>query len=89
MNTDGDGSPSVVSDDGNVQSAHIFNARHRLHGRVSSHLALLFLHPAQAAAARLPEAMRFAVLIALTKDFLSFKASIGTVLHVWIGVINL
>ena len=55
---------------------------HRLHGRVSSHLVLPFLHVVHAAAALFPDATLFAVLIALRKDFLSFKAIIGTVQYI-------
>ncbi len=62
---------------------------HRLHGRVSSQRARLFLQAVHAAAALFPEATRLAVRIALMKDLRSFKAIIGTVLYVFTGCIVL
>ena len=52
---------------------------------MSSQRARLFLHAAQAAPARLPEAIRLAVRMALLKDLLSFSAAIGTVQNVFKG----
>jgi hypothetical protein len=54
---------------------------HRLHGRVSSQRARLFLQAVHAAAALFPEATRRAVRITFSKDLRSFKAMIGTVLY--------
>ncbi len=53
---------------GIVHPSHTPKLLHRLHGRVSSHRARLFLQAAHAAVALFPEATRRAVLITFSKD---------------------
>ncbi len=59
-------------------SAHPRRA-HRRHGRKSSQRTRAFLQDIQATPTLFPAATRLAVLMAFTKDFLSFSACIGAI----------
>jgi hypothetical protein len=82
--TSGDESPGVVQANGSVitQPSQIPSVTQRLHGLVSSQRIRLFLQAPHAAAALLPDATLFAVRMAFTKERLSLRAIIGTVLYV-------
>ena len=75
---------------GKSAAGHSFptpNLTHLLQGLQSSHLVLALLQPLHAVATRLPEAIRCAVRMALLKDLLLLRASMGTVMTFFFTVL--